>query len=332
MFYNKSMMLFLFLATTFQGCSPVKDSSYLAEGVAASPPSYGQLAKQMLSTEFGKLSAALAVITKDTLPHETKDLRKQIGSVRQMVDVFAYAYEPTGDPDIFLTLRDELDVGYETMGAFKDLFDGPVANGADPANITYKKKDLKKYGDPLLAWLEKFLKPKRLGRYLDLLSEPLLDSIADRKRSKLSRFYWGGVDIKPKPSDSGVKTISRLVHAQLKESKKAYKKTLLIDDLTDYDNEENFHDFRKRVRASLQIINGFDLGIPPGFAPATLLSETVSRYGDINDFLISFHKAKGDKKRELKDKINASWAVLLQWQIDQKIDEAIDQLQANLKE
>jgi len=302
---SKILLTCLITTQLLLGCNRAKDESVLmADNVVDSEPSYGQLAKQMLDVEFTKLAGELSMLNQNTLPEQTKELRKKIGAVRQMVDVFAYAYEPSGDPDAFLALRDELDVGYEVMGAFKDLFDGQVANGVDPANVTYEPKELKKSREKMLAWSKHFLKPKRLSRHQNFLSSPILDGTADRKSSSLSRFYWGGVDIKPKASHSGKKTISRLVSAQLKESRKLYKDIVDIKDLSKYKDEEAFHDFRKRIRACLQIIGGFDLEVEPDFAPVLVLTDLVSRYGAINDLLISYHKAKGNEARKKMKTIN----------------------------
>ncbi len=85
--------------------------------------SYGELAAHFIAPLYHELIVDLSAIGPDTLPHETKQIRKNIGALREYIDVFVFAYPDARGRDPWEDVREELDEGYETIGAFKDLFD-----------------------------------------------------------------------------------------------------------------------------------------------------------------------------------------------------------------
>src|SRR5262245_36539599 len=93
------------------------------DGAKADDPSgssYGALAAERTPKAFSTMNMSLGGFGAETLPHDAKLLRKQIGEARDYVDLFSFAYSKSGPGDPWKDLRAELDEGYEKVGAFKD--------------------------------------------------------------------------------------------------------------------------------------------------------------------------------------------------------------------
>jgi hypothetical protein len=133
-------------------CSGSDDAtvSASAEAVTSWSTSYASLADTRTTKALETFRTAIGAFSAATLPHQAKALRKQVGELRDYVDLFAYAYDKKGPGDPWVDLRNDLDVGYETIGAFKDLFDtqgltlatkdpqtGAWSEGVRPDQITY---------------------------------------------------------------------------------------------------------------------------------------------------------------------------------------------------
>jgi hypothetical protein len=92
--------------------------------------------------------------------------------------------------------------------------------------------------------------------------------------------------------------------------------------LTDEDNHEAFHDFRKQLRAATKLA-GYLPQLFQGGDPENrlgLLIEAADRYGDVNDKIIARALAveNGDdaKAAALADEIKTKWKDLRGWQRD----------------
>lgn len=81
-----------------------------------------------------------------------------------------------------------------------------------------------------------------------------------------------------------------------------------------------FHDFRKRVRSLVKILNYFPLDQSPGWshpqsaAILARLEALVDVYGDLHDRILAYHKASGAAKKALAKSINDDWDELVKCQ------------------
>ncbi len=286
---------------------------------------YGKLAKEVVYPLFKDLVDELEDFDRDTLPHEAKGLRKQLGNFRGYIDLFVYAYE---DQNELVKLRDDLDQGYEYMGDFKDLFDiqGVSADDAD-----YDDDEVKDANKLVRRWLDDFLKNSNLRDLKDLLRNPN-NRIVDVDKDELSRFYWGGVDKKPLNRLKGIENISRLAKELLKLAEDDYEGVQDVEDIVDHDDAEAFHDFRKRVRSVLKIVGYFphivdDRRNKVEDAYDTLVT-LVSKYGEVNDRITAYYKyqrqGKNRKARRAKNDAEELFEELNEWQERKDIDEEVE--------
>ncbi len=297
--------------------------------------SYGQLAGLKSSEALQTLVAELDKLNEESLPHEAKTLRKQIGTLRDQIDLFSYAFPAGSRQDGFLKLRKDLDEGYEHVGLFKDLYD--IQSVERPEDAAYDKKELKKRRKAALEWKEHFLKADVLQAYGSFLSKPDLARVHVRPKKDLSRFYWGSVDLHPDTRLTGLQNLSRLTSELLTRSAEDNREALELKHLTDEENAVSFHDFRKRVRSIVKILANYPevLKAPASTQSAvTLLTELVDRYGEINDRIVAHEEAKRASKNrraeELAEEITSLWKETKAWQRTLGVPQLLEQLGRNL--
>ncbi|HAV62633.1 MAG TPA: hypothetical protein DCY13_09735 [Verrucomicrobiales bacterium] len=318
-------------------------SAHRAEG-AQSDPSYGRLANEMLCGAFDEIVAGLTNFNAGTLPHEAKELRKQLGRFRNRLDLFAFAY-PTGPgKDPYLKLREDVDKGYERMGDFKDLFDGQRlelaefdpekekwSKGIRPEDVTYP--DAGRVNDrrgKVLKWHAKFMEADRLAAYRAYICAPDLERFHGRSADDLSRFFWGSEEgLTPRRDLSGLDNFRWLTAELLERAGRDYDAVQELRSL-EGDTAEKFHDFRKRVRAVVKITEDIEL-LPKGNKRAGELHELMDDlddgYGDVNDLIVDLELAveSGDaaEMSQLREEIARDWTALRQWQTDHEVPASI---------
>ncbi len=317
--------------------------SHAARGQSPTPGkvlSYGELAAQKLCGPLDEIHRGLTNFTTSTLPHEAKDLRKQLGKFRNRLDLFAFAY-PTGPgKDPFVKLRDDLDKGYERMGEFKDLFDAQRldlavfdakkqewSKGIRPAAVTYADAaKVQSRREKVLKWQAKFLEPERLAAYRAYICAPDLQAFHPRPAKDLSRFFWGSeAGLVPRPELSGVDNFRWLAAEMLTRALKDYP---AIQELRDLEGEtaETFHDFRKRVRAVVKITEDIEL-LPKENSRAEklhkLMDDLDDSYGKVNNQIVELalavEEGNSAKAAKLRAEIASDWTRLRQWQNDHQV-------------
>lgn len=302
-----------------------------ADGIGSN--SYGALAATTVPVLFAELTDGLSIFDENILPHEAKELRKQIGKVRDFVDLFVFAYDPD-DPkgDLWRDLREDLDDGYEAMGAFKDVFD---AQGVEPEEAEYDLEEVDELRTEVLEWKAKF--EDHEAEYADYLAHPSLKKLHDRKSKHLPRFYWREADLEPDKDLSGLENMARLTRELIEQSRDDLEDMEDLDKLHKTDNQIPFHDFRKRLRSVEKLAGYFPQIFESDEDPAALLATVelaVDHYGDINDRLIAYERAKeaddDDAKDELKDLIADMWDVLQGWQEDVDLDDVLRDLRKTI--
>jgi hypothetical protein len=287
---------------------------------------YGELAGEFVVPAWDQMVEKLSDLGPTTLPHEAKLLRKEIGRARDYLDLFAYAYPRGAGFDPWEDLREDLDEGYEAVGAFKDLFD--ALGVEDPADAEYGMDEVRARRDEVLAWLAKFTAPGRLAFNRFYVERPRKHRLYERKKGDLGQIYWGAAEARPKRSKEGVENLALLERDLLHEASKDYEEIEHVGKITKPDNEEVFHSFRKRLRGTLKVAGYFPRILhKKARDERALIEQAVDRYGLLNDRLIAFHLAtrRGQDQRadELEDEINEAWNELKEWQKDEDLDEAI---------
>jgi hypothetical protein len=282
--------------------------------------SYAALAAAKLTPAFDTSLAGLSVVDGDVMPHEPKVVRKQLAELRDHLDLFAYAYT-TKHGDLWRTIRKDVDEGYETIGAFKDLFD--LQGLEDPALATYEPGELAERRDAVIAWTDAYRASATAYRaHLAVPSSKMFD----RDRDDLSPYFWAATDLEPSSSKSGLKNIALLARELADLAKADYDEVLDVRDLHLEKNQEAFHAFRKRVRG-LARLPGYFTGIVKTGSDLTAtlvtIADGVERYGALNDKLTAyFHDPSNARKKE----IAADWKALRDWQKVVDFGEVIDDL------
>jgi len=311
---------------------------------AVAAPSYGELAGQKLCQPFGELHGQLTNFTALTLPHEAKELRKQLGRFRNRLDLFAFAYPVGAGTDTFLQLRDDLDKGYERMGDFKDLFDTQRLTlaefdakkqtwsaGVRPEAVTYPNAEkLKERRDKVLKWQAKFLEADRLAKYQAYVCAADARAFHPRPVKDLSRFFWGSEEgLTPRAELSGVDNFRWLAAESLRRAAKDHPEVQALRVL-EGEAAETFHDFRKRVRAVVKITDDIEL-LPAGNRRAEQLHELMDElddaYGKVNDLIVELEQrieaGEAAKAERVRAEIATAWESLRAWQTEQNVAAAL---------
>ena len=270
--------------------------------------SYLNLAKTTTTDFYLKLVPVMDSINKNTLPHDLKCFRKDIGKMKTLVDIFIYAYgAKSGNDDPISLLRDFLDYGYETLGHFKDEMDKSPENAAvikqfktskctydvppDVINEVYNKKKVKKKLNAVIDWTNEAKENQNI--ILGILEKTKKRRIEIRNKAKLSKFYWGSTNFTPDLSLSGLKNIQYLQLSILQKSIIDLDQLLTLRRSHNEKYEELFHDFRKHIRSVVRIDEFFPQTRNPQLETDIAfrtLKKVVGKFGDINDLLSPFMK------------------------------------------
>lgn len=292
---------------------------------------YGQMAATRVMPLLDEVVTGVEIFDEDIQPHEAKALRKTIGRLRDMVDIFVYAY-PDDDGDLWQDIRESLDEGYESMGAFKDLFD---VQGVEAEWAEYDEEEVAELRDVVLAWKREFMDPDTQRIYGEYLASPSLTEIHERDDDDLPRFYWKESGKEPKDDLTGLENMQRLTRELIDEARDDLDKTEDLRKLHKEKNQHSFHDFRKRLRSveklSVYFPEMYAQDDPERLASLLLLVETtVDLYGDINDKLVAHMRAHerddDDREEELEDEIKSMWKNLRDFQDDEDVDDELKDL------
>ena len=282
---------------------------------------YSDLAQEYIAKQYSTVLTNLEIINSSATPYDGKGIRKDIGKLKIYLDVFQYAYTKSSEKDLLLEIRDDLDLGYEVVGQFKDLNDTMDADEVNEALLNKKRNSA-------IKWKEEFLARGQSGSYQSYLSTPLKGEVYQRNKDDLPKFFWGIVEFPVEMIDDGEEVVSFLLNGMIEQSKKRYKKIMKFENLFKYSDEEDFHDFRKLVRAHLKLVKVFfeeqvieGAALNESFSKLDLM---IDKFGDINDNLVGLHHAKSaKKKKKLKKKIRIQWYLLKAWSLENNISKTL---------
>jgi len=311
-----TVVAFGFLTTSLMAELPDIDDSQTGK-------SYFRLAKQELAKALEEAKTKLAEFNEDILPHQAKDkkLRKAVLKVRDLLDLFAYAYSSNpAEDDFFDVIRKDLDDGYAYLGLFKDLWDMQFLEMDDADD----QADYKQFGNKVVRrrdkaeeWIKDFLKKKKQSKYGRFVLNPT-STMYYRPKDTMSKFYWQIVTSEPVAEKTALANFADLARELSELARAEYEEAKGITDVLDHEKADAFHDFRKRVRTVIKIIKYF-----PGVVVTTdanreaiaaaydELSDAVSTIGGVNDHITARRfwaeiEEHEDVTEEVLEKLNAN--------------------------
>jgi len=192
-----------------------------------------------------------------TMPNSpnVKPCRGALRDVRNCLDIFAYAYNTSAQgwkksKDPWKEIRDDLDEGYEVIGAFRDLI---FVNATVP--------EIDEQRQVVLQWTEAFVLHNQQSNYSVYVDYPNLRQLVKRSKNQLSQYFWSGADIKPNASFTGLQNLLLLERALLQLALNRYAKVYNLTYSAPYDpsNATTLHAYRKLIRAFLAVNDLFML-------------------------------------------------------------------------
>lgn len=306
---NKLVVSLLSTLSLSLACSPVPASTSSITSVKSSfenSPSnqtYTGAIKDLANKAKGIVDSGIKEFNNETLPHQAKDLRKQIVRLRDILDVYSHNF--SHELNLWDDVRDDLDDGYTVVGDFKDLFDTnqeavrALENGGQPE---YKdKKKLNERREKVLAWKKQYFAEGGLSEKIWVLFLDIheLDSNNLVNSKKYSDFFWGGVTAQPLASASPAQNARRLIDAQADLAVHEHPAVLEMKDPSSEKNEIIFHDHRKRLRTIVKVCN-----VANSLTPETCATDAVKEIeslvvdlGAIEDLIITGRHLEDDGKK-----------------------------------
>lgn len=308
--------------------------------VQGAEASYQDLARHSILEQLDYLNQLVSELDEESMPHETKILRKSgIGKMKLLLDLFAYAYPKERD-DPWRIARQNLDIGYEIVGNYKDLWDALdlEISEIEPRNIPYNFNEVDQLRREVLEWKDSY-RMIRDDRDLENYFDNPASQLVSRKKKKLSHLTWGATEKSPKGSLSGLGNL-RLLAAELANT--IENNLTKVDELknihSNQESEDEFHNIRKRARIILKLNRFFpDLfeNTPLNQKALIALETLVDQFGDINDNILRHHKAekKGDKNgmKTLEKIIDKEWKEVTQFIKTRKIAKLVRDFEAQLE-
>jgi hypothetical protein len=306
-FKSKLFRSIMFTSVSFiHGCSAAAtDSRFQQTSQASASQGYTDSIKALADEAISVVDKGMREFNEKTLPHEAKDLRKQIVRLRDILDIFAHNL--AHKIDLWDEVRDGLDDGYTVVGDYKDLFDTDseavraVEAGKQPEYKNPKK--LKERRKKVLEWKSIYFADNGLSgkiKALFLSTKELNPSnIINSKR--YSSFFWGGVDSQPLSAASPAENARRLIDAQAELATREHHDVLDIKDPSTEKNELIFHDHRKRLRTIAKICNVANSLTAETCNSAAVkeIESLVVDLGEIEDLIITGRHLRedGEKKK-----------------------------------
>lgn len=306
---QRSVLLLTFCVSLMQGCSgnPVESRVHQTSQVPESQ-SYTDAIKELADEAKMVVDFGMNEFNENTLPHEAKELRKQIVRLRDLLDVFPHNF--AHELKLWDDVREGLDDGYTVIGDYKDLFDAnPEARqnldkGKEPRYANTKKlTDRRK---AVLKWKSDYFMFGGLREQIDLLFADIreLDTSSTKNSKKYSAFFWGGVSTQPLTLATPAENARRLIDAQAAMAIQEHSDVLGINDPSTEKNELLFHDHRKRLRTISKVCsvaNALNDGTCDS-APLRKIDSLVVDLGDIEDLIITGRNFEDEgRKKKAKD-------------------------------
>lgn len=300
--------------------------------------SYGELGKYSIEASLERVLSEVVVLVHSTPPADTKKLRKEIGNLKLLIDVFSFAYpklkksgHKTVDP--LLEFRKVLDEGYEIIGQFKDLSDSGPMSGSLPSG-----DELLKLRSKSINWKKKLLEHIKKENIKMYLSAPLTTVFQNRDKDDLHKYTWAQISLRPNVNLNGVTTIRSLCSEVLRMADSHLSSMVSFDDLFEQEREDFFHSVRKEMRIVLKlsemVIGVFDFEMNNS-EEKKVITLAVEKFGSVHDLIMALHRAQDKKNtpkiRELKPKLNVEFNSLKNWANQVNLSSNLDILSRELQ-
>jgi hypothetical protein len=249
-----------------------------------------------LLTYFWPLMYEIDALPDPPTPEQVKasPIRKLILDYRIVMDVHAYSYEP----GLFEAYRDALDLAYEEVGQYKDLFDIQDVDGL-PINETVAKIRLARMDFALAAL--------RLGSFREDMKEfaysrvPGGTTFAQKEIPRL----WQLAGTTPRADLDNAGNAAALGQGVLRW---LIADGMIVGDILDEEQEAHFHNVRKALRSVLVISDMYPSIAEEVAKERVPLAKLVSAYGKVNDRFVAYRLALAsgiNVDERLKDLLDA---------------------------
>jgi hypothetical protein len=276
---------------------------------------YGDLAMSKAPLFYNKMLLILPTLTEASLPDEVRALRHNISDVRNVLDIFAFAFPNTTNGkqlDVWPKLRANLDEGYTVIGDFQDL---------SHSGVKYSQHDLKQRLAVCLKWRRKFEVNMGVLRYEDFIKSARNDQLFFRPTRMYSKDFWEYVGDIPHQDLSGMQNMALLERGIIGQLADNYTRVVSLTDIWDVDNHILFHDFRKLFR-SANTVSGYFPGVFNMKSACTArgvadFNKAYDMFGDLNDevtayqFYVQHHDSPAAEAKKVQ--IQRDWAALKTW-------------------
>lgn len=280
-------------------------------GVALEP-SYGQLAREYVPKQYARVLDLLPNLTSTTLPSEVKELRVSLLQIRNLLDVFVFAYPPghknkTGR-DLWYRTRRCFDEGYEVLGKFQDLAHSLVE---------YNDTDVIATRQPCLDWQQDLRETADEYDYQQYLSSPSVYQIYQRPLSCLSHLFWDGT-FTPDHDLTGFQNLAKLQDIMLSKLTSQYDSVCALTEVYAEAEHLVFHDFRKRMRTIYDVADLFpEMFRSDASLHLDILWQTFKKFGSVNDEIFAYQfyadRDEKDKAADAKKKVVCDWQATVKW-------------------
>ncbi|MBI2601456.1 MAG: hypothetical protein HYW48_00220 [Deltaproteobacteria bacterium] len=306
---------------------------------------YGDLAAVLIPPGIDALTEELAILTPSILPHETKDLRKSVGRLRALLDLFSFAYPRYDVSDPWAKARSLLGAGYDVLGNFKDVFDRQGKAAEDMTPEDYREDEVKRLRFQVLIWKERYLHFYSQEKVRTYFQNPLRHSTEYRPLKRRPKYYWRLINFAPRVDQNAREVFLKMSTAILCNAILKFPLLWDINHLRKEEERKQLHDFRKQMRNIVKLPTYIpELGIldeeqmkEPSFKT---LQDLVRRFGSLNDKVMSLAQVQTASEAEtpeeqaarlnrleiLEHEISQGWESLKHWLWENKIPQNIQKM------
>jgi hypothetical protein len=292
--------------------------------------SYGQLARILMIPAFTQMNKNMPTLNASSLPPDVKLLRNNLLAVRNILDVFAFAYPVVGQHDIFIIAREDINQGYTWIGNFKDLSDSHV-------NYTYT--EMVALRNKCLSWQDTYFGHLKKYDYSNYFVTPSTTQLFVRVSSDLSPFFWGASDnLQPKLTWTGYQNIAYLMRNLTAEAVAKYGMFCNLTHVYENTTQLVFHGYRKLIRG-IDSVSTFAVEIyrPNTTCVSAAIAETTQLYssiGKIEDQIAAYNfyvkHNQMNKAAQQEGVVDSMFATLKGWMTQTHPDASLCCLEASL--
>jgi hypothetical protein len=240
----------------------------------------GQLAQLAVAGHWTALWQELPGINGSAVPSSPwlTELRDLLDEARDTLDMFVFCY-PTGTPDTWQLLRDDLNAGYHGLSHYADLLASNYSRYAQEQELS-----------GLFNWRETFITNSELYNYSDYFSSPELLQLFFRSPSAYNELWWGkqqATSYYPSSMNTGIQNLAVLERAQLAHLQQRLPVLMSLPNASCKANADYMHQYKKQLRVLMRVVAAF---------PKTLDSSQPHYHGLLKDMAAAQAELTKEKK------------------------------------